>query len=556
MSKLKIADDFALPADAVTQTFAVLAKRGVGKSYTASVMAEEMLKAGQCVIALDPTGAWWGLRSDFPVIIFGGEHADVPLEESAGEVVARAIVENRFSAVIDLSLFRKGQMIRFMVAFAETLYRLNREAVHLFVDEADAVAPQAKNYGGDENRMLGAMEDIARRGRKRGIGCTLITQRPAVLNKNVLTQCEALVALRLVHPLDIKAIQEWVNVHADPDTAGRMIADLPSLPVGDAWFWAPAWDLFRRVHVRKRETFDSGATPKPGEAAKRPRKLADVDKVALGEQIKATVEKAKADDPKELKRVVADLRKQLAAKPGGASEADLKVAYDRGVAEEQGRARDLIREMTNVLRGHGAAIMDKADQFFAFVDEQVEQHRAALPPVFPSDQPRKPAATPKPAAAPRRETPPADGLTAPQQRILDTVLMLDARGIRADRDCVARWMDLHPNGGSYGANLGHLRSQGYLADKSFQLTDLGRRTARAPETGLDAALAALPDEPKRRIVRAVVEAGASGLSRDELAERLNLHPNGGSYGANLGWLRTMGLITERGPIAATEGLHR
>jgi DNA helicase HerA-like ATPase len=85
-------------------------------------------------------------------------------------------------------------MIRFMVAFAETLYRLNREAVHLFVDEADAFAPQARNYGGDENRMLGAMEDIVRRGRKRGIGCTLITQRPAVLNKNVLTQCEVLVA--------------------------------------------------------------------------------------------------------------------------------------------------------------------------------------------------------------------------------------------------------------------------------------------------------------------------------------------------------------------------
>jgi DNA helicase HerA-like ATPase len=145
----------------------------------------------------------------------------VPLEESAGEVVAQAIVENRFPAVVDLSLFRKGQMIRFMTTFAETLYRLNREAVHLFVDEADAVAPQAKNYGGDENRMLGAMEDIVRRGRKRGIGCTLITQRPAVLNKNVLTQCEVLLSLRLVHPKDIDAIEEWVNVHADPTARRR-----------------------------------------------------------------------------------------------------------------------------------------------------------------------------------------------------------------------------------------------------------------------------------------------------------------------------------------------
>jgi plasmid stabilization system protein ParE len=158
------------------------------------------------------------------------------------------------------------------------------------------------------------MEDIVRRGRKRGIGCTLITQRPAVLNKNVLTQCEVLVALRLVHPKDIDAIEEWVNVHADPDTAKEMIDSLPSLAVGEAWFWSPGWgDLFQRVKVRHRETFDSGATPKAGEAPKRPKHLAEIDLAALGEQIKATVEKAKADDPKELRRQIAELKKQLAS---------------------------------------------------------------------------------------------------------------------------------------------------------------------------------------------------------------------------------------------------
>jgi DNA helicase HerA-like ATPase len=68
---------FTLPIEAVTQTFAILAKRGVGKTYTASVMAEEMLAAGQPIIAIDPTGAWYGLRSEYPVVIFGGEHADV-----------------------------------------------------------------------------------------------------------------------------------------------------------------------------------------------------------------------------------------------------------------------------------------------------------------------------------------------------------------------------------------------------------------------------------------------------------------------------------------------
>src|SRR5436189_299396 len=61
--KLRISSKFSIPTDAVTQTFAILAKRGVGKTYTASVMAEEMLKANLPVVIADPIGVWWGLRS-------------------------------------------------------------------------------------------------------------------------------------------------------------------------------------------------------------------------------------------------------------------------------------------------------------------------------------------------------------------------------------------------------------------------------------------------------------------------------------------------------------
>jgi hypothetical protein len=131
--------------------------------------------------------------------------------------------------------------------------------------------------------------------------------------------------------------------------------------------------------------------------------------------------------------------------------------------------------------------------------------------------------------------------------------MLNDRGIPATRDCVARWLGIHPNGGSYGTNLGRLRSDGYLS--GFTLTELGASTARPQATGFEAALAALDEEPKRRILRTLSEAGRP-LTRDELAAALGIHPNGGSYGTNLGWLRTMGVITARGPIALTEGVQR
>lgn len=316
---LHIAPGLDLPTEAVTQTFAILAKRGVGKTYTASVMVEEMLKANLHVVVVDPIGVWWGLRSSadgehagLPIVIAGGEHADVPIEPTSGEVLAEMIVAQHLSMVIDISLFRKGEQHKFMTAFAETLYRKNRQAVHLVLDEADEFAPQRTL--GEEARMLGAIEDLVRRGRARGIGVTMITQRPAVLNKNVLTQIEVLVALRLTSPQDRAAIAEWVKYHADNDEASKMLESLGSLPVGTAWFWSPGWlDLFKRVDVRQRETLDSSSTPKVGKLQVEARNMADVDIDKLRDALAATIEKVESDDPKVLKKRIDDLRRQLLA---------------------------------------------------------------------------------------------------------------------------------------------------------------------------------------------------------------------------------------------------
>src|ERR1051326_8684054 len=314
---LNISDNLKLPLEAVTQTFAILAKRGVGKTYTGAVMVEEMLAAKQQVVVADPIGVWWGLRSSadgkgdgFPIVVFGGEHADVPLEEHSGEVIAGAIVENGFSAILDLSLLRKGAQVRFMTAFAEALYRLNRKPLHLAVDEADAFATQRPMKG--EERLLGSFEDIVRRGRARGLGVTLITQRAAVLNKNVLTQIEVLIVLRTISPQDREAIETWTVVHGTPKQLEQLSESLASLPIGTAWFWSPGWlDVFKKVEVRQRITFDSSSTPKVGEKVRAPKQIAAVDLDQLGAQIKATAEKQKENDPRALKAEIGTLRAEI-----------------------------------------------------------------------------------------------------------------------------------------------------------------------------------------------------------------------------------------------------
>ena len=63
MSKtIKIAESLSLPLDAITNTFAVFGIRGAGKSNIGAVMAEGIIKAGQPVCIIDPTGSWYGLK--------------------------------------------------------------------------------------------------------------------------------------------------------------------------------------------------------------------------------------------------------------------------------------------------------------------------------------------------------------------------------------------------------------------------------------------------------------------------------------------------------------
>lgn len=325
MKALKISKEISLPLDIVTQTIAILAKRRAGKSYTMRKQCEELLKADQQIVIVDPKGDQWGIRSSadgkkagFPIIILGGEHGDLPLEVNAGEVVAKLVVEERVSILIDLSEFRKHEIATFMAIFLENLYRLKaqeqyRTPVMLVVDEADAIAPQKPQKG--EERMLGAIEDIVRRGGQRGIGCTLVTQRSAVLNKNVLTQAQMLIVLRTIAPQDIAAMKAWIDVHGTIDEGKELIESLPSLPVGDAWFWSPGWPteqgIFQRTHVLPIETFDSGATPKPGARKVIPKTAADVDLKALQKQMADTIERKKADDPKELKKRIKELELDL-----------------------------------------------------------------------------------------------------------------------------------------------------------------------------------------------------------------------------------------------------
>lgn len=561
---------FALPLELTTQSLAVLAKRGAGKTFTAAVITEELLTAGQQVVAIDPTGAWYGLKSSadgnregFPVVVFGGDHPDLPLDEHSGEIIARALVEHKFSAVLDLSLFRKGEFTRFMAVFLETLYRLNRDPLHLVCDEADAYAPQ-KPFG-DQARTLGAMEDIVRRGRKKGIGCTLISQRPSVLNKNVLTQCEMLIAMRLVHPRDIDAIQEWVAVHGDEELAKRMIASLPSLPIGTAWVWSPGWgDLFARVKIRPRSTFDSSATPKPGESVKAPKRVASIDLAALGAEIADTAQRAKANDPATLRKEIGMLKTELErakrAEPAPQPKPEeVPVLTD----EDRHRLGGITTAITAMMADLAGAVarMKSLDEKVSLLSNDIQSR--ARPdfrnrPVMRVDftDGKQPPVVVRHALRPMEANGSSEVGTGGVRRML---IALAQRPFLTRRQLGVR-ARLSSKSGTFDTYLARLRTNGWIENggDAIGITEAGRSALGKfdplPEGQelLSHWLNELGSGGASRMLRVLSEAYPKSLTRQELGERATISSTSGTFDTYLARLRTLELVHGRGELKASD----
>ncbi len=595
MKTLHIARGTNLPIDAVTQTFGILGKRGGGKSYTAKVMAEEMMKAGAHICAVDPIGNWWGLRlaaggksPGLPITVLGGDYGDLPIEanEAAGELVARLIVEEKASVIIDLSRFRKGEQTRFMIGWAEALYRLNREALHLFIDEADAWAPQ-RPMGHDSPRLLGAMEDLVRRGRARGLGVTMITQRSASINKDLLTQIEVLIAKRTIAPQDREAIDAWVKVHGTPERREAMMASLPSLPTEEAWLWSPSWlDLFQKVRIRALQTFDSSATPEVGAKQFAPKKLADVDLKRLDQKMAATVERAKQEDPRELRRRIAQLEaeaRKATKSPAGAPSAStskvdpdrLRKEFERGVeSARKTLARDLARYEREADRVLSAArrVLEAAHEKtgiaiglwreslpqFPTLDDAIanakkEGGAAMVPPPAVGSiasaiggVPNRPARQPVTAPANSNEE-----IGSGPMRLLK--VLASRSPAKLTRTQWATLAGMTHTGGTFGTYVSRLRVA--------KLIDNDGRLFWATDAGVDAAgdVRLVPTSPHqvREMWKQVLGRGPArmidvlariphAMNRDELATACEMTPSGGTFGTYLSRLSANGLIVKTG----------
>jgi uncharacterized protein len=333
VARLSISSDLSLylPADTVTQTIVVYGGRGTGKTNFGRVLAEELSECKRRFAVIDPMGVWYGLQyaadgksPGIEVLVLGGKHGDIPIEPTGGAVVADLVADEEVDVIVDISrrtdgkMWSKGEKIRFVTDYVTRLYERQgerRRPLMQIIDEAARYIPQMARAGDIEiAKCMGAIEQMVEEGRNVGLGVTLITQRSARMNKSVSELAECMIAFRTIGPNSLSAIIDWLGDHVPKQRWQAIEEQLRKLPVGQALVVSPGWlDVERVVKTRLADTFDSSATPTGGERrvsgkAKKP----DLDKYK--ERMLATIEKAKADDPRELRKRIAELEKAAKAR--------------------------------------------------------------------------------------------------------------------------------------------------------------------------------------------------------------------------------------------------
>jgi uncharacterized protein len=531
-----------IPEAALANHIAILGKTGSGKSWTARSAVEGILDRGGRACIIDPTSAWWGLKSSatgksggYPVVIFGGEHADLPLAGSHGEALAEIIGTSSTPAILDVSLMRVGERTRFFADFADALVRKNKGPLHLVIDEAHLFAPQGKVNDPQSGAMLHAANNLVSLGRSKGLRIILITQRPAKLHKDSLTQVETLVAMRLIAPQDRKAVEEWVKDNADPEKGREIITSMATLKTGHGWIWAPELQLLERVQFPRIRTFDSSRAPE--DIADTKVVLAPIDRDAIASRLQAVAADAVANDPVALKRRVAELERQVRTKPTATPEA-LQEAEQRGYESGLNAGRRESEQERRALHTAARAAIDEAFQ-------------------------RAPAALSAPAApAPRPVTRPpptrviSNGSTdeSPSVRkILDVIHR--SYPVSLSFDAAARRAAISSRSSAYRSYRAAVAASSELEESDGKYRSRPEFASTSPVsslTSIEEWVAKLPPA-YGKMLRAIHENGP--LDKDSVADLAGVSRTSSGLGTGLRELQSLQLIAERdGRYEVEEGL--
>ncbi|WP_395166379.1 helicase HerA domain-containing protein [Natrinema pallidum] len=353
----------------------ITGKSGSGKSNSASVVTEELLEAGYPVLIVDTDGEYYGLKEQYEILHAGAdEQADIQVGPEHAGRLAQLALEDGVPIILDVSGYLDEDVADELIReTARELFTREKELKTPFllvVEEIHEYIPE----GGSLDAVGKMLIKISKRGRKHGLGIAGISQRPADVKKDFITQANWLLWHRLTWDNDTTVVRRVVS-----SDAADAIGDLAD---GEAFLQADWRDAdLERVQVRRKRTFDAGATPGL-EDVERP-DLKSLDEDLLGEleeisdradQRRDEIERlqeeleqredriADLEDELENQQNIADAAQQMADALANGSDTDaVPEDFDAQIEAKNERIHDLESRLEDVI--------DERDQLRDRVDD-------------------------------------------------------------------------------------------------------------------------------------------------------------------------------------------
>ncbi|MEF8831636.1 MAG: DUF87 domain-containing protein, partial [Halobacteriales archaeon] len=229
-------------------------KSGSGKSNSISVVAEKLLDSGFGLLIVDVEGEYYGLKEEYEILHAGAdEECDIRVGEEHADKLASLALEQNVPIILDLSGFlEEGNAEALLTEVARHLFAKEKKLKQPFLMIVEEIHEYVPEGGGlsEVGRML---VKVAKRGRKHGLGIAGISQRPADVKKDFITQCDWLVWHRLTWQNDTRVVKRVLG-----SDYAEAVEDLND---GEGFLMTDWGEDVRKVQFYRKETFDAGATP-------------------------------------------------------------------------------------------------------------------------------------------------------------------------------------------------------------------------------------------------------------------------------------------------------
>ncbi len=238
--------DLHFPLDFVREKIFLTGITGSGKSWTGGLIMEEINRVGLQFVCFDTLGAHGGL-SQLPNV--------EELKPKGGETLNIKGMIDRLkkeptSFVIDMCDLNLEKQQQVVAEYCDDLLmaKLGKGIMTIFEECQDFVPQQGKPVSFD------GIVRLCKLGRQNGYGVCLISQRPASVSKEALSQCSVYMIHNLINHRDLKAIEDQMGFGTDKSEVKKVLGGISAAQQGEVVCYSPSYfrdeGFFRASKIR------------------------------------------------------------------------------------------------------------------------------------------------------------------------------------------------------------------------------------------------------------------------------------------------------------------